>query len=105
MPDLLELHGVGMSFAGVPVLRDVSFSLQSGCILGLVGENGAGKSTLMNILGGVLSATTGHMRLLGQVIAPPRPARRPPTASPSSIRNSICFRISALMRTSFARPA
>jgi ribose transport system ATP-binding protein len=73
VPDLLELHGVGMSFAGVPVLRDVSFSLQSGRVLGLVGENGAGKSTLMNILGGVLSATAGHMRFLGQDYRPASP--------------------------------
>jgi ribose transport system ATP-binding protein len=70
----LQFDRISKSFAGVPVLREVSFSLSRGKMLGLVGENGAGKSTLMNILGGVLHADTGHMRLNGQAYAPHAPA-------------------------------
>ena len=51
--NILELKGITKSFATVKVLKDITFSLKKGEILGLVGENGAGKSTLMNVLGGI----------------------------------------------------
>jgi len=47
---ILRFESVGKSFFGNRVLKDISFSLQKGKILGLVGENGAGKSTMMKIL-------------------------------------------------------
>ncbi|MCI5674914.1 MAG: sugar ABC transporter ATP-binding protein [Ezakiella sp.] len=53
MSTILEFRNVGKSFSGNHVLKDVSFKLEEGKILGLVGENGAGKSTMMNILFGM----------------------------------------------------
>jgi simple sugar transport system ATP-binding protein len=50
---LLRMEHIGKEYFGNRVLADVSFSLEKGQILGLVGENGAGKSTLMNILFGM----------------------------------------------------
>ena len=47
---VLRFENVGKSFFGNVVLKNISFSLEKGKILGLVGENGAGKSTLMKIL-------------------------------------------------------
>jgi ABC-type sugar transport system ATPase subunit len=70
---VLEVDGIGKEFYGVPVLRDVSFALRRGAVLGLVGENGAGKSTLMNVLGGVLTPEAGEMRLRGAPFAPTGP--------------------------------
>jgi simple sugar transport system ATP-binding protein len=47
---ILSLRGIGKEFYGNRVLSDVSFDVDAGQIVGLVGENGAGKSTLMKIL-------------------------------------------------------
>ena len=59
---LLKVEGVGKEYDGNRVLKDISFTLEKGKILGLVGENGAGKSTLMNILFGmkVIAETGGY---------------------------------------------
>ena len=59
---LLHLHGIGKSYSGVWVLRDVGFSLAAGEVLMLVGENGAGKSTLKNILCGLVAPDAGTIR-------------------------------------------
>jgi len=58
---LLSIEHISKEFYGNVVLHDVSFDLQRGEILGLVGENGAGKTTLMRILFGmpVISDTGG----------------------------------------------
>ena len=59
---LLRMEGVGKSYYGNRVLKNVNLTLGKGEILGLVGENGAGKSTLMNILFGmtVIRNTGGY---------------------------------------------
>ncbi len=71
---ILEYENVGKSFFGVPVLRNVRFTLDEGCVLGLVGENGAGKSTLVNILGGVFPPDSGTIRFRGRAYSARRPA-------------------------------
>ena len=67
-PPAIVFDGIQRGFFGVPVLKDVSFALPAGHVLGLVGENGAGKSTLMNILGGVLAPDAGSMHLHGAAL-------------------------------------
>lgn len=54
MKELLTYRSVEVSFNGLPVTRDVSFSLHAGEILGIVGESGSGKSTLLKAAMGLL---------------------------------------------------
>ena len=56
MEELLRYDHVDISYLGQPVIRDVSFSLHSGEILGVVGESGSGKSTLIKAAMGLLGA-------------------------------------------------
>jgi ABC-type sugar transport system ATPase subunit len=61
MQEILKVDNILKSFPGVLAVDYVSFSLQKGEILALVGENGAGKSTLTNMLSGVISPDKGHI--------------------------------------------
>lgn len=56
---LAEVRGVTKSFGRFTAIRDVSFAIQAGEILGLIGPNGAGKTTLFECLAGVLPYDTG----------------------------------------------
>ena len=56
MEALLQYNHVDISYLGQPVIRDVSFSLHSGEILGIVGESGSGKSTLIKAAMGLLGS-------------------------------------------------
>jgi ribose transport system ATP-binding protein len=64
---LVEARGIGKSFSGVTVLKDVDFDLRAGEVHALVGENGAGKSTLMKILAGVHVDYEGTVRVGGEI--------------------------------------
>lgn len=66
---LVRADSVSKRFGGVQALRDVSFDLREGEILGLIGPNGSGKSTCVNVLSGTLQPTSGKVLLRGQDIA------------------------------------
>jgi branched-chain amino acid transport system ATP-binding protein len=59
----LRVEGLCKSFGGVQAIRDLTFDVQSGEILGLIGPNGSGKSTTVNALAGVFPATSGQIFL------------------------------------------
>ena len=48
---------------------DISFSLERGDMLGIIGTNGAGKSTLLKAVSGIMVPTRGHMEINGTVAA------------------------------------
>ncbi len=59
--ELLSMRGITKAFNGVPVLKNVNFTLHKGEVVALMGENGAGKSTLMKILSGVYRGDKGEI--------------------------------------------
>jgi branched-chain amino acid transport system ATP-binding protein len=63
---LVELDQVRKAFGGLVAVRDVSFRIDPGEVIGLIGPNGSGKTTLINLMSGTLSADQGEMRLSGE---------------------------------------
>lgn len=59
------LHGVGAAVSDAFALRDVSFALPTGYVMGLIGANGAGKTTAIRCLLGMRPIDTGEIDLLG----------------------------------------
>jgi branched-chain amino acid transport system ATP-binding protein len=66
---LLEVQNVTMRFGGLVAVKDLSFSIQPGELLGLIGPNGAGKTTAFNMMTGVYKPTEGVIRFDGTVIS------------------------------------
>ncbi len=63
---IVEVSGLSHQYRTQSVLRDVSFSVPQGRVVGLVGPNAAGKTTLMRALVGQLVPTAGSIRILGR---------------------------------------
>jgi ABC-2 type transport system ATP-binding protein len=67
---LLEVVNLSRRYGQTQALSGVTFTVSDGEVFGLLGPNGAGKTTLMSILSGLLPATSGEVRLLGQKVDP-----------------------------------
>ncbi|HLT59273.1 MAG: ABC transporter ATP-binding protein [Limnochordales bacterium] len=63
MKPLLDIQGVSKAFGGLQALRDVTFQVGPGEIVGLIGPNGSGKTTLFNVISGFLRPEQGAIRL------------------------------------------
>ena len=59
----LAVEGLTKDFVGLRAVDDVSFTLEEGDILGLIGPNGSGKTTTINLITGLLKPTAGHVRV------------------------------------------
>jgi peptide/nickel transport system ATP-binding protein len=76
-PKLLEVSGLVAGYGGLnreglprmPALRNISFNIPSGSVLGVIGESGCGKSTLARVIAGMLPAARGTMRLNGKKLS------------------------------------
>ncbi len=70
---LLELQDVRKHFGSVEALRGVTFAVEAGTVVGLVGDNGAGKSTLMKTITGINRPDGGSIHFDGHDIAQRQP--------------------------------
>jgi len=75
---MLELSGISKHFGGIQALIDVSFGLNPGEVVGLMGDNGAGKSTLVKIVAGNFPPSEGTLVMLDRKVTfrKPTDARR-----------------------------
>ena len=58
---VLQLEKISKNFGAIQALIDVSFGIEEGEIVGLMGDNGAGKSTLLKIVAGNFQPSSGKM--------------------------------------------
>jgi ABC-2 type transport system ATP-binding protein len=73
---MLEAHELNKRFDRIHAVKDVSFRVEPGEVLGFLGPNGAGKSTTMRMLTGFLTPTSGTARVCGHdILAAPIAAR------------------------------
>jgi ABC-2 type transport system ATP-binding protein len=63
---MLQARGLTKYYSAIPAVRDVSFTLRPGGVLGLLGPNGSGKSTTVSILTGLLEPSSGNVFLDGK---------------------------------------
>ena len=68
--NILECKGLTKRFGSKTALEDVTFSLEPGHIVGLLGPNGSGKTTLIKLANGLLTPTAGEIRIGGQLPGP-----------------------------------
>lgn len=66
---MIEVEGVAKNFGPMPALRDVSFSVPTGTVCGLLGHNGAGKTTMVKILSTLLRPSAGRATVAGFDVA------------------------------------
>jgi heme ABC exporter ATP-binding subunit CcmA len=62
----IAAEGIWKYYGDFPALRDITFSVDGGACLAILGRNGAGKTTLLKILAGLSRAAKGHVRVLGK---------------------------------------
>lgn len=72
-PPVLQAQQLKKSFAGIPALQDVDFTMYPGEVHAVLGENGAGKSTLIKLITGVYRRDGGIIKLEGREIDPKSP--------------------------------
>jgi ABC-type multidrug transport system, ATPase component len=74
---LIEVNNLVKNYGKYQAVKDISFRVEQGEVLGLLGPNGAGKSTTMNIITGYISATRGEVKIGGyDILKNPREAKK-----------------------------
>lgn len=111
---LINAHNVSRFYGSRCAVNDISFSIKRGEITGFLGPNGAGKSTLMQMLCGVLAASSGSIEIAGHdILEHPLPAKKalgylpeqPPLYQDCSVDEYLfyCARLHGLRGTDVAR--
>lgn len=97
---MVEIKGLVKNYGSIEAVRNVSFTVGDGEILGFLGPNGAGKSTTLNIMTGYLAATSGSVKINGyDILEQPRKAKQcigflpeqPPLYTEMTVREYLEF--------------
>jgi branched-chain amino acid transport system ATP-binding protein len=72
-PPLLEVENLTKHFGGLTAIKNVSFRVDKGQVVGLIGPNGAGKTTLLRLITGILRPDSGKVRFKGRDITRAKP--------------------------------
>ncbi len=70
---ILNINNINVHYGAIHALREISFSLEQGEIVALIGANGAGKSTSLNTISGLLHPTSGTIEFMGEDISKASP--------------------------------
>lgn len=73
---LLSLSNLSLTIGNHSILNDVSFDVEEGQVIGLIGPNGSGKTTLFNVISGFLKPSTGSITMRNDDITQDRPSVR-----------------------------
>lgn len=93
MEPAISVKNLSFSYQDMSVLKDISFEIQQGQFIGMIGPNGGGKTTLLKLLMGFLKTPIGTIQLFGQY---PIPARQHIAYVPQSLRFDKQFPISLI---------
>ena len=63
---VIKLDGVTKAFGSMTVIKDLSFTIRAGEIVGLLGPNGSGKTTTVRLINGVIAPNTGSIEVFGR---------------------------------------
>lgn len=66
MDAMLKVEGINVYYGAIHAIKDVSFQVNEGEVVTLIGANGAGKSTILETIAGLLTSHTGSIEFLGQ---------------------------------------
>lgn len=73
MERILDVKDINVFYGAIHAIKDISFHVDEGEIVTLIGANGAGKSTTLNTISGLLRSKTGDIEFLGSSIAKTSP--------------------------------
>ena len=66
MSTVLQVESINVYYGSIHAVKDVSFRVEQGEVVTLIGANGAGKSTTLNTVAGLLHSRTGNVRFMGE---------------------------------------
>lgn len=66
--EILKVEGLAVGYSGKKIVSDMSFKINSGEIVSVIGRNGAGKSTVLKTIAGIISPLSGDIYLNGKIV-------------------------------------